>query len=209
MPEPIFHAPGGDRGTALQQLRALREMARGGQGPGAVPAIASGVLAAHPDAAVAGLADDAAPATRFVDDAAAHAALLGHDPEALARAAQAAATRGVADPPFAGAAQHAADGAVPVTADAAAGARPTLLDQLRGAAGELRRPLAAEVAEDAQRVAGRGANVLDELRGGIGAMRGSGAAAREVVEEAVEQAPSLANRALEALRLAARVNPRG
>lgn len=109
MPEPLFHAPR-ERGSAIDQLRALRDLTR--RAPGGEPVAGTPVegFAAAAEPGAVQIADGAgAPATAFVDDAAAHAGVLGNDPDALQRAAQSAATAGVADPAYSGAARQVVD----------------------------------------------------------------------------------------------------
>lgn len=109
MSDPLF-MPRREHGSALDQLRNLRDMARGGAAADAVaplgddvaeaaaPLVDDAVAAAPVEAFAAGAV--AEPAAQYVDDAAAQvgAAVAGNDPDALARAAQAAAAAGAADP---------------------------------------------------------------------------------------------------------------
>lgn len=102
-----------EHGSALDQLKNLRDMAsRTAAEPAAAAVDAAPVeaFAVGAEAPAAAPAGNAAQATQYVDDPAlrAGAAVAGNDPDALARAAQAAAAAGAADP----AAQQVVDVAV-------------------------------------------------------------------------------------------------
>lgn len=107
MTEPLFTRR--QHGSALEQLMQLRDMARRAPAAEAVEAAPVEAFAANADghaAAPAAGGAAAEPGAAYVDDAARAAGVVGNDPDGLARAAQAAAAAGVADPAYAGVAQQ-------------------------------------------------------------------------------------------------------
>jgi hypothetical protein len=110
-----------------------------------------------------------------------------------------------AEVPVAGAAAEVVADTAPVAA------KPSLIDQLRAAGGALRGPaangagevVAGEVVADTAAKAPKGIAAIREGLAGLGALRA--APVREAVEETVEHAPGLAERALQALSFASKV----